>query len=263
MNWALILGGSSGFGLATAQLMAGKGYNLFIIHRDRKVHMSPVDEAFEQIRKEGIELVGMNINANDNQNHSEIIGKLKEALGEKGKIRLFLHSIADGNVKPIINTTETEPPRRFLGEDDFIHTIHAMGISFPVWSKLLFENGLFANPARIIGLTSEGSQKVLAGYAAVAASKSVLESSCRYLAAELAPFGITTNLINAGITETAALRAIPGAEKLLEKARQKNPFHRITRPEDVANVIYLLSTDEAAWINGEIIRVDGGEQLMT
>ncbi len=262
MEWALILGGSSGFGLATAKLFAAKGINLIIIHRDRKGNMASVEKAFEQIRQHNVSLVSMNINANDAENHPTIIENIKTTLGETGKIRVFLHSLADGNIKPIINPIGTEQAGKYLKEDDFRHTIYAMGISFSVWSKMLFENGLFANPARIIGLTSEGSQKVLLGYAAVGAAKSVLESLCRYLAVELAPYGITTNLINAGITETPALKAIPDAAQWLEKAKQKNPFKRLTKVEDVAKVIYLLSTEEAGWINGEIIRVDGGEQII-
>jgi len=262
MDWAFILGGSSGFGLATAEFFAAKGYNLFIVHRDRKGNMPSIETAFEHIKKKNVHLVSMNINANDNENHSEIVGKLKATLGDVEKVRIFLHSIADGNLKPIIDANSDKFSGKNLSEEDFHHTISAMGTSFLVWSKLLFENGFFAPSARIIGLTSEGSQKVLPGYAAVGASKTVLESLCRYLAIELAPYGITTNLINAGITETPALKAIPGFENLLERAKQKNPFKRLTQVEDIAKVIYLLSTDEAAWINGEIIRVDGGEQLM-
>jgi enoyl-[acyl-carrier protein] reductase I len=45
------------------------------------------------------------------------------------------------------------------------------------------------------------------------------------------------------------------------QARLRNPFRRLTTPRDVANVIGLLATDEAAWINGEVIRVDGGEHI--
>ncbi len=262
MDWAFILGGSSGFGLAAAEIFAAKGYNLFVVHRDRKGNMSSIETAFEQIKKKkNIQLVSMNINANDCENRTEIVGKLEATLGKVEKVRVFLHSIADGNIKPLINTNPDQAPGEYLCEEDFHHTISSMGTSFLVWSRLLFENGLFAPSARIIGLTSEGSQKVLSGYAAVAASKSVLESLCKYLAVDLAPYGITTNLINAGICETPALKLIPGYENLLEKAKQKNPFNRLTKAEDVARVIYLLSTDEAAWINGEIIRVDGGEQL--
>jgi NAD(P)-dependent dehydrogenase (short-subunit alcohol dehydrogenase family) len=52
---------------------------------------------------------------------------------------------------------------------------------------------------------------------------------------------------------------IPGSERLLEIANTRNPMGRMTQPEDVANVIYLLCRDEAFWINGSVIHVDGGE----
>jgi NAD(P)-dependent dehydrogenase (short-subunit alcohol dehydrogenase family) len=54
---------------------------------------------------------------------------------------------------------------------------------------------------------------------------------------------------------------IPGSEQLAKFAQKRNPFNRLTMPSDVANVVYLLCTKEAAWINGTVIKVDGGESL--
>ena len=54
---------------------------------------------------------------------------------------------------------------------------------------------------------------------------------------------------------------IPGCEKLIEAAIKRNPSRRITLPEDVADVVYLLSRKEAAWITGTVIKADGGESL--
>ena len=68
-------------------------------------------------------------------------------------------------------------------------------------------------------------------------------------------------MIQAGVTDTPALRAIPGSGQLKSQARLRNPGGRLTTPEDVAGVIYLLSLDEAGWINGELVRVDGGEHI--
>jgi enoyl-[acyl-carrier protein] reductase I len=54
---------------------------------------------------------------------------------------------------------------------------------------------------------------------------------------------------------------IPGHEQLEQAAMERNPFNRLTKPEDVANVVYLLAKDEAAWINGTVIIADGGEHI--
>ena len=79
------------------------------------------------------------------------------------------------------------------------------------------------------------------------------------VAFELGPQGICVNAIQAGVTDTPALRKIPGAESLIAYARQRNPFNRLTTPDDVARLIALLATDAAGWVNGTTIQVDGGE----
>jgi len=159
----------------------------------------------------------------------------------------------------------TDPPAypsgAFLDEEDFARTIHSMGTSLLTWARALLERGLFADDARVFGLTSEGNTVAWKGYAAVAAAKVALESISRAMAVEFAPYGVRSNIIQAGVTDTPALRAIPGHEHLGAQARLRNPFRRLTTPRDVANVIYLLSTDEAAWINGALVRVDGGEHV--
>ncbi len=157
------------------------------------------------------------------------------------------------------------PPRysqeAFLEDEDMIRTVYAMGTSLLTWTQDLLARGMFAADARVLGMTSEGNEVAWKGYAAVAAAKVALESVSRSIAVEMAHFGIRSNIVQAGVTDTAALRMIPGSDHLKAQARTRNPFGRLTTPEDVANVIYLLSLPEAAWINGAIIRVDGGEHI--
>jgi NAD(P)-dependent dehydrogenase (short-subunit alcohol dehydrogenase family) len=136
-----------------------------------------------------------------------------------------------------------------------------MGTSLLGWVQEIFARKLFADDARVFGLTSEGNQVAWRGYAAVAAAKVALESLARSIAVEYAPYGIRCNVIQAGVTETPALAAIPGSDHMKSQAQMRNPFHRLTMPIDVANAIYLLALDEAAWINGAVIRVDGGEHI--
>jgi NAD(P)-dependent dehydrogenase (short-subunit alcohol dehydrogenase family) len=151
--------------------------------------------------------------------------------------------------------------RSFIDDEDLERTIFSMGTSLLGWVQSLLARDLFAGDARVFGLTSEGNEVAWKGYAAVAAAKVALESISRSMAVELAPRGIRSNVIQAGVTDTPALAAIPGSGHLKAAARQRNPFGRLTTPRDVANVIYLLCTPDAAWINGEVIRVDGGEHI--
>ena len=148
-----------------------------------------------------------------------------------------------------------------LQTDDFQLTIQAMGISLYDWTNAIFEARLFSDDARVISFTSEGNTKAWKNYAAVSAAKATLEAITRNIALEYAPFGIRANCIQAGVTDTASLRMIPGSDEIKKHSLLRNPFNRLTLPEDVANVVYLLSKDEAAWINGTIIPVDGGEHI--
>ena len=81
---------------------------------------------------------------------------------------------------------------------------------------------------------------------------------------ELAPRGITANSILAGVTDTPALRRIPGNEKLIEVALSRNPSGRLTLPTDIASFIALLAKpgNGADWVTGNVINVDGGEDIM-
>ena len=150
---------------------------------------------------------------------------------------------------------------RFLEDGDVARTIYAMGTSLLTWTRKLRSRGLFAEDSRVLGMTSEGNEVAWKGYAAVAAAKVALESVSRAIAVEMAHEGVRSNIVQAGVTDTPALRAIPGSTNLKAQARTRNPFHRLTTPEDVADAVYLLSLPEAAWINGAIIRVDGGEHI--
>jgi enoyl-[acyl-carrier protein] reductase III len=140
-------------------------------------------------------------------------------------------------------------------------TLQNMAISLYDWTKEIFKANLFAADARILAFTSEGSAKAWKHYGAVSAAKAALEAIMRNIALEFAPYGLRANCIQAGVTNTQSLQKIPGSAQLLEHAIKRNPFKRITTPADIANVVYLLCKDEAAWINGSVIPVDGGEHI--
>jgi enoyl-[acyl-carrier protein] reductase I len=252
-KWGIILGGSSGLGLAAAKKLSSHGMNLIIIHRDRKSSMEEIEKSFIEIRKK-VKLDSFNFDALNTIKMKSMIQEIKEITGEKS-IHLLLHSIAKGNLKPIVKEN-----KGLLGSD-FNLTIQSMGISYYDWVMEALNNDLFSTKARVVAFTSEGSSRVHHNYAAVSAAKASLESISRSLALELAPFSITSNCIMSGTSDTQAFRAIPNHEELKEWSIKRNPYHRLTNPEDVGNALYLLCKKEANWINGTILQVDGGEHL--
>ena len=254
--WALILGGSSGLGLATAKKLASHGMNICIIHRNSRAQEDDITTEFDMIKAEGVQFKSFNMDAFKAEKREHLASELKTILGKKGKVRTLVHSVAKGNLKPMVS--EDSPT---LKNDDFNLTINAMAISLYDWTKEIFKAQLFAEDARIISFTSEGNTKAWKYYAAVSAAKVTLEAITRNIALEFAPFGIRANCIQAGVTDTASLRMIPGSEKIKAHSLKRNPFKRLTQPEDVANAVYLLSKDEASWINGCVIPVDGGEHM--
>lgn len=118
-----------------------------------------------------------------------------------------------------------------------------------------------AEGGRIFAMSSAGSTRAQAGYGVISAAKAALEAYIRQLALELGPKGITANTIRAGVTETAAFHKIPGSAGIAAKARAQNPSGRLTTPGEVASAIALLTEPGAAWISGNVIGVDGGEDI--
>ena len=110
-------------------------------------------------------------------------------------------------------------------------------------------------------MTSAGGHRVIGSYGAVSAAKAALESHIRQLAFELAPRGITANSLCAGVTDTPALRKIPGNDEMIRVATAHNPAKRLTTPQDVANAVAVLAHPLAGWITGNVINVDGGEDI--
>ncbi len=257
-SWALILGGSSGFGLASARALAARGMNVAIVHRDRQSVLPAFERELEAMRG-GAQVVSFNLDGLDANEQLRVLDELARRFAPRERIRLLLHSIAWGNLRPLLAASPEAP---VLEEEDFARTIFAMGTSLLGWTRALVNRDLFAADARVIGLTSEGSSRVWPAYAAVSAAKATLEALSRAIAVEFAPRGIRSNVIWAGVADTPALRKIPGGSALALRKARENPLGRLTTPEDVADVVCLLCTDEARWVNGSIVRVDGGEHLV-
>jgi enoyl-[acyl-carrier protein] reductase III len=241
------LGASSGFGAAVARELAQAGLNIFGVHMDRRETLPLAEQVKQQICDAGREAVFFNGNAADEAKRQEVL----EQMGER-PVRVLFHSLAFGSLKPLVGAGA-------VNQRQLEMTVDVMGHSLVYWARDLVERKLMTAGGRIYAMTSEGGTKAIPQYGPVSAAKAVLEAHIRQLAVELAPQGITANAILAGVTETPALRKIPGNERIVKYATARNPHGRLTQPEDVARCVSVLMSEKTYWMTGNTIRVDGGE----
>lgn len=260
-DWALILGASSGFGGAAAVELARHGFHIFGVHLDRKATLPNAEKIMNDIKALGRQAVFFNINASDPDARQQALQTMQEEVKKSGgdsQIRVLLHSLAFGTLRRFT----PDDPSEAITKAQMDMTLEVMANSLVYWVQELVFKKLMRAGGRVYAMTSSGGHRVWPTYGPVSAAKAALESHCRQLALELAPKKITVNAIQAGVTDTPALRKIPGSEKMVEYARSVNPMGRLTTPEDVAKAIALLSHEDNYWMTGNVIRVDGGEDVV-
>lgn len=257
-TWAVILGASSGFGAATALALADAGCHICGVHLDRRSTLANAEAVADGVRKRGRRALFFNANAADAEARARVLDGLAGATAETGtRVRVLLHSLAFGGLRPYI----AADPREATTQAQLEMTLDVMANSLVYWVQDLVARDLFAPNSRIFAMTSSGGHLAIPSYGPVSAAKAALEAHVRQLAVELAPRFITANAILAGVTDTPAARKIPASEQLFTEARRKNPHGRLTAPEDVAPAIAALADPRCYWINGNVIRVDGGEDV--
>lgn len=254
---ALILGASSGFGEAAARAFAAEGYGILGLHLDRRAAAEAIEQLQGELRALGVPVAFFNRNAADDEKREATLDELAARV-EPGSVQVLLHSLAFGTLTRFV----PEPGQGGgVSRKQMEMTLDVMAHSLVYWTQGLLARGLMAEGGRIFAMTSAGSHRVMPHYGPVSAAKAALESHCRQLAVELAPRGITVNAILAGVTDTPALRKIPGHEQLVARASALNPHGRLTRPEDVARCLVELARPGTAWLTGNVLRVDGGEDI--
>ena len=196
-RWALILGGSSGMGEATALALAKAGYNIAGIHLDFRAALAHVEEVKAAIEAEGVQALYINMNAADDEKRAAALATLRErfdaseAAGRHPYVRVVMHSLAFGSLVPYIS----DDPKGAVDRKKMEMTQDVMANSLVYWVQDLYRGGFLENGSKIYAMTSEGSSRVVPSYGVVSSAKAALESHIRQLAMELAQTrkGITAN----------------------------------------------------------------------
>ncbi len=262
-RWAMVLGASSGFGAAAAKAWARAGFGIIGVHLDLRGTRAMADAVRDEIAAMGVPVVFHNVNAADEEKRQEVIRATsalfdeRRAAGADPFVAGFLHSLAFGSTLSYV----LPDGGKELSQKQLEMTADVMAHSLIYWVRELVHAGILKDGSRVFAMTSEGATRAVPTYGAVSAAKAALEAHVRQLALELMESGITVNAIRAGVTDTPALRRIPGHEDLIAVASARNPAGRMTRPEDVADALVALCSPLTYWMTGNTIGVDGGELM--
>ena len=249
---ALVTGGSRGIGRGIALKLADHGVHVAINYLKDE---ASAKATLEQVRSRGAD--GFTVQADVSQpvQVERLFGRVRS---EFGSLDIFV-----ANARPEVGAFYQPPMSIGLDQWDAAMSSQAKAFLIGVQEaeKLMPDNG------RIIAITYApgGRYGSWQSWVGMGAAKSALETLCRYFAVALAPRGITVNTISPGWIEDSVLNTLP--EPVVQMIRDHHmngwtPMRRLGTPADIGNAVTLLCSNEAAWITGQLIAVDGGMGLM-
>ena len=242
---ALITGSGRGIGRTTALHFAACGADIVINYLRKKT-------AAEGTARE-IEALGRRVMVvRADMGEQEDIERLFTEVETFGGLDILVNNAASGYARPVMD-------QKFKGWD-WTMNINARAALFTSQKAvpLMQKRGGGA----IVNVSSIGSTRTLPDYVVIGASKAALESVTRYCAVEFSKYNIVVNAVSPGIINTDALNYFSlGRDVMVEGAASRTPAGRIVEPQDVANAIAFLCSQEANMIRGQVLVIDGGYMI--
>jgi 3-oxoacyl-[acyl-carrier protein] reductase len=236
---AIVTGSATGIGKATAVRLAGAGANVVVNHLDTP---AAADAVAKQITEDGGDAI---VVAGDVGQRDEFERLFDAAADRFGLVDILVNNAAVATLVPIADATEAQI--------DTALEVNVKGTMFgcQLAARRLTEGG------RIINISSSTTGLALPGYGIYDMTKGAIEQLTRILARELGPRRITVNAVSPGATDTDSYRD-GKAPAFIAELERMSAFNRLGRVEEIADVIAFLASDQARWITGQNIRVNGG-----
>lgn len=232
---AIVTGASSGIGRAIAERLAEDGALVVVNFRESQDKAQAVVAG---IQGKGGKSVALQA---DVSVVAEARRLIRETVAQFGRLDILVNNAGKFVPKPFADTTEAD--------FDALMNLHAKGPYFAMQeaAKVLSEQG------RIVNISSAGTHLHYYGATAYLGSRGALEQFTQGVAQELAPRGITVNTVAPGFTDTGIL-----TDTYKQMGIEASPFKRLGTPQDIAEVVAFLVSEQARWVTGQTIQAGGG-----
>lgn len=237
---AIITGAGSGLGAETARRFGAEGANIVLNYHGEDQKES-VDATVAAVEASGAKIVATQGDVTDKAVIADLFDRA-DALG--GGTDILVNNAVRMVLKPIAEISEDE--FNALVEVNYKSVFFACGMAV----ARVRDNG------RVLNLSSNSTALHLPGYALYDSTKAAVEQITRLLTLEVGARGVTVNVVSPGPTDTPEFRTRP--KEIIDRLEAMSPMKRIGTMEEVVNVMLFLASDEAGWVTGQNIRVNGG-----
>ncbi len=236
---AVITGAGSGIGQAIARLLAGEGASVVLVVRQG------AEKAAEDIRKTGAKVLPI---VADISHQDQVNDMVKKTLAEFGGVHILVNNAVYPSQQRLFHETEVADWEPHINVT-LKGTLYCCRAAIPHMIEQRW--------GRIINITSDAGRTGMPRQALYSACKAAIAGFSRSISKELASHGIVVNCVSPSAINTPTLgRVVPPGQ--LEKIAASNPSHRVGEPEDVANLVLFLASDDSGYIVGQQISINGG-----